>query len=138
MHLKQVELFEKVIPSKIFETMAMERPIIMGVRGRARDIVLSANSGVAMEPENDGELIEILNDMVSDPEGTLKMGRNGRQFVADYFNRDALAQDMLGVIRRTACGDRFKLEDRDWGAKSGGIPAPLDLEPMTTAGNSVR
>ncbi len=38
-HLKQAELFETVIPSKIFEIMAMNVPVIMGVRGQARTIV---------------------------------------------------------------------------------------------------
>ncbi len=41
-HLRKAELFETVIPSKIFEIMAMSVPIIMGVRGQAREIVLAA------------------------------------------------------------------------------------------------
>ena len=48
-HLRSCELFETVIPSKIFETMAMERPIIMGVAGEAYDIVDEAHAGIPDE-----------------------------------------------------------------------------------------
>ncbi|MCO8123452.1 glycosyltransferase family 4 protein [Stieleria sp. TO1_6] len=113
-HLSKVDLFEHVIPSKIFETMAMQRPIIMGVRGRARDIVLSANSGVAMEPENDQQLVEILQSMAGDRETVQQMGHNGRQFVIDHFNRDVLAVDMLEIVRRTAAKETFCYPDRNW------------------------
>ncbi|KAA5538904.1 glycosyltransferase family 4 protein [Roseiconus nitratireducens] len=113
-HLNKVDLFQHVIPSKIFETMAMERPIIMGVRGRARDIVLEAGCGVALEPENDEQLIQILDQMESDPQATRRMGQCGRQFVVRHFNRDTLAADMLTVIQRTAAGDSRALPDRDW------------------------
>ncbi|HPU08071.1 MAG TPA: glycosyltransferase family 4 protein, partial [Thermogutta sp.] len=51
-HLRKTELFETVIPSKIFEMMAMGKPIIMGVRGEALRIVEESGAGVAMEPES--------------------------------------------------------------------------------------
>ena len=38
-HLKKTDLFATVIPSKIFEAMAMERPLVMGVQGESADIV---------------------------------------------------------------------------------------------------
>ncbi|WP_143543755.1 glycosyltransferase family 4 protein [Rhodopirellula sp. MGV] len=113
-HLSKVDLFEHVIPSKIFETMAMERAIIMGVRGRARDIVLDAGSGLSLEPENDEQLFEILKEMTADPQKVDQMGRSGREFVTEYFNRDRLAADMLEIVRRTAAGETFCLPDRTW------------------------
>ncbi|MCC9601118.1 glycosyltransferase family 4 protein [Stieleria sp. JC731] len=113
-HLSKVDLFEHVIPSKIFETMAMERGIIMGVRGRARDIVLDAASGVSLEPENDAELFEILQGMTADKESVRSMGQRGRQFVVEHFNRDHLAADMLEIVRRTAAKEVFCLPDRSW------------------------
>lgn len=132
-HLTKVDLFQHVIPSKIFETMAMQRPIIMGVRGRARDIVLAADSGIAMEPENDEQLCEILDWMVKTPATITKMGLNGRQFVIKHFNRDELAAEMLTVVKHTANGDVFRLDDRNWESK----PLPSDssahqLDPVAT------
>jgi len=51
-HLRKAELFSTVIPSKIFEIMAMGCPIIMGVEGESRDIVCKAQAAILMDPES--------------------------------------------------------------------------------------
>jgi glycosyltransferase involved in cell wall biosynthesis len=131
-HLSKVDLFEHVIPSKIFETMAMERPIIMGVRGRAREIVLAARSGAAMEPENDQQLFDLLDWMVNHRAEVRQLGRNGRKFVLQYFNRDELAADMLMILRRVAGGEQFCLDDRQWAPGPTGADAlALEGKPIT-------
>ena len=137
-HLSKVDLFKHVIPSKIFETMAMERPIIMGVRGRAREIVLAAGSGVAMEPENDEQLLQLLDHLSEDRDATRQMGKNGRTFVSDYFDRNQLAADMLQIVRRVAQGDVFTLPDRQWEPVET-VPAPVQIDDsLTVASNPVR
>ncbi|MEL6106334.1 MAG: glycosyltransferase family 4 protein [Planctomycetota bacterium] len=136
-HLSKVDLFKHVIPSKIFETMAMERPIIMGVRGRAREIVLAAGSGVAMEPEDDSQLYELLDQLSDDRDATRAMGTRGRTFVSQYFDRDQLADDMLQIIRRTAAGEVFVLTDREWEATES-VPVPVQIDSLTVASNPVQ
>ena len=49
---KDRKLFEEAIPSKMFEYMACERPIIVGIRGAAKKIVENSNAGIAIEPED--------------------------------------------------------------------------------------
>ena len=56
-HLRKAELFEHVIPSKIFEIMACGKPVIMGVAGEAAGIIRRAGSGVTIEPENVDEFL---------------------------------------------------------------------------------
>ncbi len=97
-HLKKCDLFETVIPSKIFETMAMERPIIMAVRGSARDIVLQSGAGLSMEPESPESLVENVLTLANDPRLASRMGQTGRQRVLADFNRDVLAQRFLNVM----------------------------------------
>ena len=103
-HLSKAELFETVIPSKIFETMAMRRPIIMGVRGPAREIVNAAGGGVDLEPENDEQLCEILYKLSDDPEWTEQLGQRARRYVIEHFNRDDLAERYRHVLLRVAEG----------------------------------
>jgi glycosyltransferase involved in cell wall biosynthesis len=43
--LRKCDLFKTVIPSKIFESMAMERPIILGVEGESSELLKSAKRG---------------------------------------------------------------------------------------------
>jgi glycosyltransferase involved in cell wall biosynthesis len=97
-HLKKCELFETVIPSKIFETMAMGRPIIMGVRGPARDIVLESDAGLAMDPESAESLVATVTTLADNPQLTSRLGHSGRQRVLADFNRDVLAGRFLRLM----------------------------------------
>ncbi len=97
-HLKACELFETVIPSKIFETMAMQRPIIMGVAGEARDIVLRANAGIPMTPDSPESLVECVCRLADDPTACDAMGESGRQFVRQEYDRHVLADQFLEVV----------------------------------------
>ncbi len=100
MHLKKAELFETVIPSKIFEIMAMNVPIIMGVRGQAQEIVVSPRAGLAMIPEDEDSLIAGIDAIAADRDAY----RNGRQYVARHFDRNVLADRMLDELTRIVEG----------------------------------
>jgi glycosyltransferase involved in cell wall biosynthesis len=97
-HLRATELFGTVIPSKIFEIMAMNVPIIMGVRGQAQQIVLDAEAGVTMTPEDPMSLLAAMDRVAADP-GRF---RHGREYVGRHFNRDLLAERMLTVFAEVA------------------------------------
>ncbi|MBM4000855.1 MAG: glycosyltransferase family 4 protein [Planctomycetes bacterium] len=97
-HLRGAALFETVIPSKIFETMAAETPIVMGVRGDACRIVVEQGAGVAMTPDDGESLLQCLDRIAANPGAY----RNGRAFVLREYNRDSLALQMLDAILRTA------------------------------------
>lgn len=95
-HLRGNELFSTVIPSKIFELMAMNIPIIMAVRGEAQDIVVQAGAGVIMEPDNPHSLNECIQKIKRKGKNAFK----AREYVTKNFNRDRLAEDMLEIIER--------------------------------------
>jgi glycosyltransferase involved in cell wall biosynthesis len=101
-HLRAAELFSTVLPSKIFEFMALNVPIIMGVRGGARQIVLEAGAGVAMEPDQPKSLLDAIDQI----QGRSKSEFAGRPFVALHFNRDRLASQMLDVLSSTSAQGR--------------------------------
>ena len=90
--LRKLDLFLSVIPSKIFESMAMEKPLIMGVEGEGRDIVDAAGAGVGITPEDDRELAEAIEQLADSPERRATLGRNGRTYVTEHFNRPRLAE----------------------------------------------
>lgn len=99
--LKRAPYFRRVLPSKIFVCMGFERPIILGVDGEARGIVEEAGAGLFVEPENPtavAEAILTLREMKST--GTLSgMGRAGRKYVGQRFDRNALARQLDAVLR---------------------------------------
>ena len=96
--LRRDDLFRTVIPSKIFEAMAMARPIIMGVEGESLEIVERAGCGVAIEPENDRELAAAVERLAKDPQLTRELGENGRRYVVENYDREKLARKYLEVL----------------------------------------
>ncbi len=102
-HLRKTELFETVVPSKIFETMAMGRPIIMGVRGESREIVRAAHAGLEMEPESDSDLVSCLLQLADNPALRQELSSSAREYVIANYHRDRQAARMLDVFHRLCC-----------------------------------
>lgn len=101
-HLKKCDLFESVIPSKIFEAMAMSRPIIMGVRGESAEIVRRAGCGIEMEPDNERDLVAAVCRLSDDRGYYNSLCQNGRTFVSQHYTRDTFAAEYLRLIQRVA------------------------------------
>lgn len=96
--LRNYPLFKAVIPSKIFEIMAMARPIILGVDGEARYIVEKARAGIFVEPENVENLEKAILHLYRSKKERQVLGKNGRKFVEKYFDRNKLANDYLKIL----------------------------------------
>lgn len=96
-HLRNTPLFATVIPSKLFECMAMGIPVLHGVRGESADIVESEAMGVVFEPENAAELRDLLVRLADDPDLAASFRRNGLA-AASKFNRKNLALRMLEIV----------------------------------------
>lgn len=99
-HLRKCELFGTVLPSKIFETMAMGRPIIMGVEGPARQIVMEAGAGVAMEPDSADALVAAVERLADDPVFAAERSHAARDYVARHYNRDVLAERFVRLLEK--------------------------------------
>ena len=96
--LKKTELFKTVIPTKLLEYMACQRPVIVAVDGQARQIVEEANGGVFVEPENSKALVKAILDLAGNPEQRQRMGASGRQYIVSRFSREQTARDYIAVL----------------------------------------
>ena len=65
--LKKTDLFKTVIPTKLLEYMACERPVIVAVDGQARQIVEEARAGVFVPPEDSHALAETICALARNP-----------------------------------------------------------------------
>jgi glycosyltransferase involved in cell wall biosynthesis len=93
------DLFKTVIPSKIFEAMAMRRPIILGVDGECRKIIEAANCGICIEPENSQHLAQAVLQLFSNSELSETLGNNGRNVLEEKYDRDKLAKKFLKMVK---------------------------------------
>jgi len=99
-HLKRKDLFESVLPSKIFEAAGMKKPIILGVRGHAEALVKQADAGICIEPENERELVDALIRLADDRALCEHYGNSGSEFVLQHFDRDVLSAKYLHLLKR--------------------------------------
>lgn len=98
--LRKLELFLGAIPSKIFENLAMEVPILLGVDGEARELFITkGNCGIYFEPENVNDLTVAIQQISSDKQQARQLGKNGRAFVNQHFNREIIAQNFYEILK---------------------------------------
>jgi glycosyltransferase involved in cell wall biosynthesis len=102
--LRDSPLFRHVLPSKIFEAMSTERPIILGVKGESEAVLKEAKAGIPIPPEDSRALAAAILQLANNREQRLAMGKAGREFVISRFNRDVLATRMLAVLDQAARG----------------------------------
>ena len=96
-HLINRAEFEKVIPSKLFESMSMGIPIVHGVRGESADIVKDSGCGIVFKPGNSEDLTKKIIYLKENPEEIKKLQKNCLE-IAKNYNRKNLSQKMLGYI----------------------------------------
>lgn len=98
--LRKLDLFKGAIPSKIFESLAMKKPILLGVDGEARELFITkANAGWYFEPENSDSLSRAIEELISQPQLAKQLGENGYRFVSTNFNREVIAENFLKTIQ---------------------------------------
>lgn len=98
--LKDTPLFSTVIPSKIFESMAMSLPIIISVpEGESTQIIRTQKAGLVIPPENSNSLFEAILNIKKDKNLYSDLADNSR-LAASKFNRKTLAIEMLSHIKK--------------------------------------
>ncbi len=89
--LRRLPLFEGALPSKMYEVMACERPMLLGVDGEARRLAeQEARAAIYVEPENADSLVSAILHLYEHPEIAQALGCNGRAFVMKHFDRQRL------------------------------------------------
>jgi glycosyltransferase involved in cell wall biosynthesis len=103
--LKPSDLFKTVLPSKMFESMAAARAIVLAVDGEARQVLERAGAGLAVAPGNAAALADAVRRLAADPELRQTLGAAGGRFVEQNFSRRTWAHRYLHVLDRTRLPD---------------------------------
>lgn len=96
-HLRRTDLFKTVIPSKLFECMAMGIPVLHGVAGESAEIVESEGCGETFESENAEALAQALLKLRAMPALQRKYRAQGLA-AARRYDRRHLAAEMLSML----------------------------------------
>lgn len=97
--LKKLDLFKGAIPSKIFENLAMKKPILLGVEGEAKELFITEGKcGLAFTPEDATDLAAKVLQLYTKRELLKELGENGYRYVQKKFTRDQLASEFYNWI----------------------------------------
>ena len=100
-HLRDAELFRSVLPSKIFESLAMQRPILLGVRGQAEELLDAIGGGLSFAPEDAAGLVDAAAQLMARPDRGTDLGVTGRERVLARFELDSLANRYIELLENT-------------------------------------
>ncbi|MGA2915483.1 MAG: glycosyltransferase family 4 protein [Sedimentisphaerales bacterium] len=102
-HLKDDPVFHIAIPSKIQAYMVAGRPILIGVKGDAADLVAKAGAGLPCEPENPRSIAETVLKFYTLPRRELDvMGQNGKIFYEQNLSFKIAVPRLEKIFRAVA------------------------------------
>ncbi len=107
-HLKNDPVFKTVIPSKIFETMASERPIIYcGPESDGSQLIEQYECGIVVRPDDPKQLAVKIIDLKNDFDLCSRLAENGKRF-SPKFSRETQADETLKVLSYAANSKKGK------------------------------
>lgn len=95
-NLKKSKEFLSVIPSKIFENIALYKPIILGVEGESKELIEHYEVGLSFIPENTQSFLNAIEKIQNI--NTEKFRKNCEKMTKD-FDRNEIAKKMIDFIQ---------------------------------------
>lgn len=96
--LKKLDLFKGALPSKMFEALSSELPIVLAVEGEAEELINNAKAGIVVEPENEKAIAGAVLKLYEDNSLREELGRNGRAYVMEHFSREAITRRLEKIL----------------------------------------
>jgi glycosyltransferase involved in cell wall biosynthesis len=98
--LIKIDLFKMTIPSKLYESMSAETPVLLCVDGEARKILEESNCGYYVEPENNIALAEMIVKLYKNKSMLAELGKNGRIAAEKFYSKAVVVQNFFKVITK--------------------------------------
>jgi glycosyltransferase involved in cell wall biosynthesis len=87
------------LQNKLFDYLASAKPIVFAGSGESADVILKSGSGKVVEAENDLAVASAIEEiMAMHTSDRIQMGKNGRAFVLEHYERSELARQLIQVI----------------------------------------
>ena len=107
-HLKNEPVFETVIPSKIFETMASGRPIMYcGPESDGSRLILKYGSGLVAPPDNPGALAKKIKELKDNLDLRASLAASGKR-ASSLFSRTSQSKGTMDVLHLAVKGREIK------------------------------
>src|SRR5260370_26748069 len=100
--LRRLELFKSALPSKMFESMAVGRPIVAALWGEAATLIDQAECGIVVEHEDAGAAHQAVGKLAADPALARLPGASGPGYAIRNFERKDIAEQFIQLLRVVA------------------------------------
>lgn len=98
--LRDIEEFRGVLPSKMFDAWACQRPVILSVPGEAHQLLDLSQGGLYISPDNPARLVEAIQKLKDNPQKRHLMGSSARTFTERHYSRQVQAGKLVQLIER--------------------------------------
>jgi glycosyltransferase involved in cell wall biosynthesis len=100
-HLKTVHT-DNTIPHKLFHYMIFGKAVLVSDCDPLKRIVDETNTGMVFKSNNEKELASSLQYLYDHPNDVSQMGENGKTAVAEKYNWDSTAQNLIKLYSNIA------------------------------------
>ena len=91
--------FNGNLPNKLFDFLASAQPVVVAGAGETPELVLAANAGKCVSPEDSHAMANSLIDLAEMPiNERMAMGKRGRDYVLAYYDRERLSERFLEIL----------------------------------------
>lgn len=99
--LRRNDLFKGAIPSKIFEALALSKPLLLGVEEEAKALFIDeGQAGLAFIPEDADDLARKAEQLADAPALMHAHGANGAQYARQAFDRERISARLWEELLR--------------------------------------
>ncbi|MES2662593.1 MAG: glycosyltransferase family 4 protein [Pseudomonadota bacterium] len=96
-----VEL-EIIVSSKIYQCMAMQKPILISALGETAELIDKADCGWIVEPQDVEAIGQVIRRLSHSPELCKTLGENGQRYVRRFCKRSRIAQQYAALLQDIA------------------------------------
>jgi glycosyltransferase involved in cell wall biosynthesis len=96
-------VFAATVPSKLQTYMAAGRPVLASLNGEGARMVVEAEAGLAVPAGDARALADAVLELFRMPAAERdRLGKNGRRYFQQHFDRNLLVDQLLGHLRSVA------------------------------------
>jgi glycosyltransferase involved in cell wall biosynthesis len=106
--IRDLEIFQGALPTKMFEAMAAGRPVIVAARGEAPEVVREAGAGIVVAPGDPGALADACSRLHDDRDTRLRLGAAGRRYAEGRLGAQAAADAWTAALSDAAGARRAR------------------------------
>ena len=98
--LQKSKVLEHTIPSKLFDYLAMSRPIVAALTGEGNEVLKETGANLCLDPGDEEGLQTALVELVQNYDTLSANAHKNRELVLARFTRERAVQTLMSVFEK--------------------------------------